>query len=240
GGVIGNFAELGASDGHVTLNRLGRSHDIHQPSGGWHIDDAPDYLNRYSPFSPEDYFQNSTASPDFPTAARVIRQLYHQSGGPVVDGVISLDPIGLAAILGAIGPVKVPSWPEPLTGDNAAQVLLHDQYKTYDTPERIDFLGEVTDQVWIRLTTGNYSLPRLAHAVSSALTDTHVMVVSLHDEEAKALTGLGTSGEVPPVRGDFLGVVTQNAGGNKIDYFLRRSVKYQTTIDPERHTLTGS
>jgi hypothetical protein len=35
-----------------------------------------------------------------------------------------------------------------------------------------------------------------------------------------------------PVRGDFMGLVTQNAGGNKIDYFLRREIDYRAQLNP--------
>jgi hypothetical protein len=38
---------------------------------------------------------------------------------------------------------------------------------------------------------------------------------------------------MPAVVGDGLGVVTQNAGGNKIDTYLRRTVDYTTRIDPD-------
>ena len=39
------------------------------------------------------------------------------------------------------------------------------------------------------------------------------------------------AGSMPPVHGDFLGVVTQNAEGNKIDWYLRRSINYRAVLN---------
>ena len=47
-------------------------------------------------------------APDLPTVADVIQQLYPQAGGDHIDGVLALDPYGLAALIGMTGPIKVP------------------------------------------------------------------------------------------------------------------------------------
>jgi hypothetical protein len=39
------------------------------------------------------------------------------------------------------------------------------------------------------------------------------------------------------VRGDFAGLVTQNASGNKIELFLHRSLKYEAVVDPVTGTV---
>ena len=43
-------------------------------------------------------WQQVNVSPNFPVTAQVIQQLYPQSGGDDVDGVIAIDPFGLASI----------------------------------------------------------------------------------------------------------------------------------------------
>jgi hypothetical protein len=44
---------------------------------------------------------------------------------------------------------------------------------------------------------------------------------------------------MPALRGDYLGLVTQNLGGNKIDWFLRREVSYDVTFDAATRRATG-
>src|SRR5207302_4791825 len=46
----------------------------------------------------------------------------------------------------------------------------------------------------------------------------------------RALARGGVSGSLPTGRGDFLSVVQDNGGGNKVDFYLRRSVSYTVRL----------
>jgi hypothetical protein len=235
GGFIGNFGEISVDRGRLGLDRLGRTRDLNRGGdpASRRVIAPPDYLGRYQGFfDPNSVWQNLTMSPDFPTVGRVIADLYPQSGGRPVDGVISIDPIGLAGLLKVLGPVRVPAWPVPITADNAARVLLHDQYVQLDGDAREDFLADVTSAVWQRLTAGRANAVSLVRALAPVAAEKHLLFVSTRPEEQQALRRLGTAGALPPVQGDFLGLVTQNAGANKIDWFLRRSVDYDAKLDP--------
>lgn len=238
GGIIGNFGEITAVDGRLELVRFGRSIDLNL--GGTPaermLEGPEEYLERYRNFHPAQVWQNVTASPDFPTVARVIADLYPQSGGRPVDGVISVDPAGLAALLKVVGPIDVAGWPEPITQDNAEQVLLHDQYVRYPTGERVHFLSDTAQAIWSRFTTGTPAdVPGLASALAPAVAGKHILLWSPRETEQRLFDRLGVAGAVPPASGDTLGVVTQNAGGNKIDWFLERSVDYRARL----HEATG-
>lgn len=241
GGLIGNFGEISANAGKLTLDRVGRDSELN--AGG---DPAsrklvapPDYTARYARFDVDLLWQNITMSPDFPTVARAISSLYPQSGGTPVDGVVSMDPLGLAALLKVIGPVEVPSWPVPITGDNAGQILLFDQYLKLEGAPRVAFLGQVTAAVWERLTSTTASVADLGRALGPIIAEKHLMLASTRPEEERALLDLGVAGAMVPVRGDFFGLVTQNAGGNKIDWYLRRAVDYQASVDPATGRITS-
>lgn len=234
GGIIGNFGEIGADGGRLTLDRVGRDAELN--AGGnpatRKLIAPPDYTARYSRFDVNLLWQNITMSPDFPTVARAIAGMYPQSGGRDIDGVISIDPIGLAALLKVVGPIEVKNWPEPITGDNAAQILLYDQYLKLDLAPRVAFLGDVTAGVWQRVTTSSASIADLARALGPMVAQRHIMLASTHPTEEAPFMDLGVSGAMAPVHGDFIGVVTQNAGGNKIDWFLRRTIDYQAELNP--------
>lgn len=234
GGFIGNFGEISADRGRLKLERLGRTADLNV--GGTPTERrlvAPaDYLARYTRFDPAMTWQNITMSPDFPSVAQAITNLYPQSGGRPVDGVIAVDPIGLAGLLKAVGPVQVKEWPVPITADNAAQILLFDQYVRLQGDARVDFLARVTDAVWQRLTTSTPGVVELAQALSPVMAEKHIQLASTDPGEEQTLARLGVSGAMAPVQGDFLAVVAQNASGNKIDWFLRRAVDYRARFDP--------
>ncbi|MFP5318580.1 MAG: DUF4012 domain-containing protein [Acidimicrobiia bacterium] len=240
GGFIGNFGEITADRGRLELVRFGRQSELTDAAGAERrrLHTAPDeFLARYGRFNPERHWANVNLSPDFPTDARVIADLYPQSGGAPIDGVIAVDPAGLAALLRVVGPLRVPSWPEPITADNALQVLLADQYHRYeaqaeDLSGRIDFLGEVAQEAWRRLTTDDLPpLPELLAALGPAVGDKHILLFSTRPDEQGLFVDMGAAGEMAPVRGDFIGLVTQNASGNKIDYFLRREIDYRVQLD---------
>ncbi|MDQ3679156.1 MAG: DUF4012 domain-containing protein [Actinomycetota bacterium] len=234
GGFMGDFGEISADGGRLRLERLGRTTELN--TGGnpaaRRLAAPPDYMARYSRFDPHRAWQNINMSPDFPSVAQAVASLYPQSGGRPVDGVIAVDPLGLAALLKAVGPVQVREWPVPITADNAAQILLFEQYVRLEGEVRIDFLARVTDAVWRRLTTTNLDVTALARALSPAMAEKHIQMASTEPAEEKALERLEVAGAMAAVRGDFLGVVTQNASGNKIDWFLRRSIGYQAHFDP--------
>ncbi len=246
GGFMGNYGEITAEGGQLRLTRFGRQTDLTLAPGRSErkLEAPEDFLARYSRFRPDATWANVNLSPDFPTTAQVVANLYPQSGGMPIDGVVALDPAGLAALLALVGPVEVPGWPTPIDSTNALQILLYDQYQRYDNireAERVDFLGEVAQAAWARLTSGPLpSVRELLAVLGPAVGDKHLFLSSLHPDEQRLFEDMGVAGRMAPVEGDFIGLVTQNAGGNKIDYFLRRELDYRAEIDPGSGQLRAS
>jgi hypothetical protein len=235
GGFLGNYGEVVAADGRLGLERIGRTRELNQAAvaSGATLDGAPgEYVARYSRYAPEVTWQNVSMSPDFPTVADVIRRLYPVSGGRHVDGVIAIDPIGLASLLKVTGPVVVAPWPEPLTASNAERVLLHEQYLRFDDERRVTFLGDVARAVTDRLVATEVEPRRLLAAVMPAVAGHHLMLNSATPSEQRLLQRVGVAGHLQrDGAADFLAVTNQNAGGNKIDWFLHRSYRYTPTVD---------
>ena len=134
-GLIGSYGVLSAEDGHLSLSASGSVSDIQDalPTGGAQLTGVADYLARYGAFDPGLFPQDLAYSPDLPTDADVLAQVYAQSLGGHIDGVLAVDPYGLAALLRFTGPIEVPGLPFALTQANAARVLLSEQYTTFDT-----------------------------------------------------------------------------------------------------------
>ena len=235
GGIPGSFGELVFDRGRVRLERIGRSRDLNLGGDppGRSLSGPPDYMARYARFHPDRSWQNVTMSPDFPSVAQVIEELYPQSGGREVDGVISVDPIALAALLRITGPVRVSEWPEPLSAVNAAAVLLREQYTRFPGEERVDFLESTAKAVFDRLADTTLPPPgAVLRALAPAVRSRHLQLHSTRPDEQRLFHLLGAAGAMPAAQGDFLAAVVQNAGGNKLDAFLRRSIRYHVTVDP--------
>jgi hypothetical protein len=236
GGFMGNWGVITATDGRLDLTQFGRTEDLNRGGGPLprHIDGPPDYLARYSRFGVSGEWRNVNMSPDFPTVAEVVAELYPQSGGEPIDGVIAIDPKGLARLLRLTGPVTVTGLPEPLSADNAARILLRDQYLVFpDTAERTDFLEGAARAVTERFTTSSLPGPRtVGRTLGPAVAKGHFFFVSFDGGGNRLLERLGVTGHLGATRGDTFALVTQNASASKLELFLHRTVELTTEIDP--------
>lgn len=243
GGFIGNFGEISTTDGRLDLAHFGRIGDLNTggPRGPRTLLAPEDYLARYQRFDVATTWQSVNLSPDFPSVAKAMASLYPQSGGRPIQGAIAIDPAGIAAFLRLTGPLTVPGWPEPLTADNAERILLYEQYVRFgDNSERVDFLGEATALLWERLTSGELPPPEaIVKVLGPAVAAKHLLVSSLDEREDAALGRAGLNGQMAPVEDDALAVITQNASGNKIEWFLEREVDYRVDLDPTTGAVAG-
>lgn len=244
GGFIGNYAELVATDGDVDLVRSGRINDLIEavPPGIRTIDGPEDYVRRYARFTPEDYLQDVPYSPDWALDADVLAQLYPQSGGAPVNGVIAVDPAGLAALLKLTGPVALDGVEAQLSADNAVEFLTREQYLNYgDRAARAEILDEATRQTFTRLTESSLPAPRsLADALGPAARGRHLQAWSPDPGEQSLFELLGADGGIEvPAGEDGLALAQINHGNNKIDAYLSRTVTYQPTLDAETGDLTA-
>jgi len=245
GGFIGSYGELVAEGGRIRLSRSGPISDLllAAPDGTRKLTGLADYQARYGAFVPADHFQDLTFSPNFPDDADAIEQLYPQSGGRRVDGVLQVDPFGLAALLRFTGPVQVAGLPEPLTADNAVRILLEDQYRIFghDT-EQNDALSGAARATFQALTTGSLPSPRdLSHDLSPMVRQGRFKFHSTHRDEEALATRVGLAWAMPRPRGqDMLAVTTQNNGNSKIDVYLHRSITYDVAVDPKTGTVAAT
>ena len=245
GGIIGNWGILTVAEGKVTLEDVSRTRLLNEETvppeeSGRVLDAPPDYLDRYRRFTPAQVWQNLNVTPDFPTVGKLIENLLPQSGGGDIDGVVAVDPVGLRALLEFTGPIPIEGWPVPITSDNVIDVTLRQAYDVFDLEAREEFLGDVAEGVWRRATSTNLGSPaRLARSLGQAGREGHLMLWFTRPEEQAMAKRLGVAGDVPPLRSDSLFVNTQNASGNKTDYYLTREVEYDVELAPDEQLLSA-
>jgi hypothetical protein len=248
-GFIGSYGVLTADHGHLSLSKAGPIAQLDHAArpGQRHITGMAEYLARYGQYSPADFFEDSTYSPDFPTVSQVISELYPQSGGEPIDGVLAIDPYGLAALLHFTGPISVAGLPERLTAANAAQVLTVEQYLQFGSGHanqilRHDLLQEALRTAFTKLTSGSLPSPNaLATRLDPAVRQGRLLFWSNHPSEQPLLRRIGLAGAFPPTNGgDLLAITTQNAANNKIDAYLHRRIDDQVTFDPSTGSISAT
>ena len=110
GGMILSYGILESANGTFKLGDFGPIDDLAIDRG---VDASAltlpsDYLARWQGFEPTRLWRNTTLAPDFQLDAPVMAAMFTAKTGLPVDGVIQIDPSGLAAILEGTGPVDVP------------------------------------------------------------------------------------------------------------------------------------
>jgi UDP-N-acetylmuramyl pentapeptide phosphotransferase/UDP-N-acetylglucosamine-1-phosphate transferase len=244
GGFIGSYALITAHDGKLHVGPILRTNTWNaavraQPSLTYQAPE--DYRRRYTQYRPDTTLQNINLSPDFPSVAEALMSLAPQAGLPKVDGVLSVDPAGLAALLQLTGPVTVEGWPTEIDSGNVVNVTLRDAYSVFAaTPERADFLGDVAKAAVDEATSKTLGKPaEIAKVLGQAAHEGHLDLAFARPEEQRLAVDLGVSGRLDPVKSDYSAVTTSNFAGNKIDYYLQRAVDYRVLVTPNDDASEG-
>lgn len=242
GGFVGNFAEVTADNGKLTLTRSGRSLELSDPSGkdGWTLTPGA-YLEPFSQYRVTQFFGNVSASANFPDVANVVEQLYPQVAGQQLDGVFYMDPYALASLLELTGPVTLKDSDVKLTSKTAAHTLLVDQYVQLTKGDRVDFLDEATRVTFERLTTGDLPKPvKVANVMNPMVEQGRMFGHSTHPNIQALFQQLALDGAVPSRNdGDYLSVTQSNENPSKIDAYLQRDVTYDATFWPDTGQVDG-
>lgn len=240
-GFPGNFAELVVSDGRFSMPRFGRVSDLRMRRAADLRAVPASFRNHYARFGIATEWRSATISPDFPADARLAAELYRQSkGGRAVDGVLTVDPAALAALLKFTGPVRVDQSKAPLTTLNAEYFLLLGQYRT-NAARRIDGLESLSRITFDRLVSKPLPEPSdLAKTLGPLIATSHIRMSAFRPGAAEFTAQSGLDHRLPDLDGtDGLAVVTSNAVGGKVDAFLSRSVAYTLDWQPDTGAVSG-
>jgi hypothetical protein len=228
GGMILSFGILEGVDGRFDLREFGRIDrlQLDRPVADERAGLPEDYLRRWRGFDPTLRWRNATLAADFGLTTPLLRAMYEQATGERVDGVIQIDPQGLAAILEGVGPVEVPELGTVDAG-NVLDVVLYDAYARFpDIDDRSDVLGDVAEAAFERLVEGDYpSLRGLAEALVAAVDGRHIIMRTTSNPTNATLAYFGADGSLPDPDSDHLHLTVQNVSANKLDYFVDTAVR---------------
>lgn len=244
GGFMGNWAEITVTGGRVTMTDFGRTVELNRGGRSAKQLTGPDgYLERYGRFllsggkgevAKSEVWSDLTVSPHFPSVAQAIAELYPQSGGEELDGVVALDVYVVARLLEITGPIRVEGVDVELSAANVADFLLRDQYLLGDNEGRIDLLAEVAKRTVEQLLTSTLPAPReLTDLLGPMVEQGRLDAWAVRVDEQAMFDRLGMSGALPDLEGgDGLGFTVNNVGNNKIDAYLDATVGYAVDTDP--------
>ncbi|MCV7421503.1 DUF4012 domain-containing protein [Mycobacterium yunnanensis] len=225
GGFLGGFGILRFDQGKPSVDSLGQNTDLDRPFTPFSLD--KDFDQQYGFTKPTTDFRNSNQSSHFPYAAQIWKSMWAQQSGMDVDGVVAIDPVALSYILGASGPVVMPSG-ETVTEGNVVELTESTVYDRFPTDQvaRKQYLQDVANEV-VKKISGPVKSPRkLFDALGRAVSERRISVWSSVPDEQKLLEETPLAHEVPDDAAPYAGIVVNNLGGNKMDYYLKRQIDY--------------
>jgi Protein of unknown function (DUF4012) len=238
GGSILQFGQMSLNDGapHLDsprtvykIDKQRRQLTIPLPRAAWYVRGIPDAQR----------FGNSNWSPDWPLSARLMLRYAAASDPhfPHVDGVIAVDPVTMQDLVAGTGAFRAGQRKHHgrrITRKHVLSFLLYKAYATYPNPG-------IRRAVLKKLVTGFYNAllkPKhptgLVSGMGKSLGGKHMQMWMADPAEEAFIKKMGWDGALAKARkSDYLNVVEQNVGGNKLDYFEqqqdRLSVKLHGT-----------
>jgi len=223
GGMILSYGVLESEDGEAEVGDFGRIDEINldQPLPPEQVDLPEDVLARWQGFDITQRWRNATVAADLTVAAPTMVQMYEQATGERADGVIQVDPVGLAALLEATGPVEVGEL-GTVDADNVVDLTLNEAYLRFpDIDDRSDVLADVAEAAFDRLLDGEIpSLRGLGEAMLQTASERHLAMWSRDAGVQAAVDAFGASADLPDPEAEYVHLGVQNISGNKLDYYV--------------------
>ena len=231
GGLIGEYGILESSPEGPRLTTVDHYQELdHRTRKGVALPRR--VARRYGRFAVDRAWSAVNIPPDMPTVGRIVSKLYQQTTGDRIDGVIAADPLAVAQVLRASGPIQAGG--VRLTADNVAEETLVQAYVRYaeDDPARRRFLEQVARATFEAFRRALAEQPvELLRGLAGAARGRHVQAYSRDPAGQRALLGLGVGGSAAaPAGADYLMAVGVNAGGNKLDAYLHRALDWRVRL----------
>ena len=177
--------------------------------------------------NPAERVQNTTQIPNFTESARISQTAWKKRTGTKVDGVIAIDPVTLAYLLEATGPVKVPvsanGATKTLTTDNAVSFILNEVYNGYPNEVQDAILHAATAAAFEKIMEGKAEPRALLDALAKAAGERRILIWSDDKAEQSALDGTTLQGALPISNANHsrFGVFVNDGTGSKLSYYMK-------------------
>lgn len=228
GGLCGSIGSFTANNGAIEMGDFHSDRDF--PNGN-----VADLVGENESTLWSDlgygYFEcNISSTPDFPQMAQMAASYWNQQSfgrNQNIDGVMSLDPVALGAMLDVTGSVTMPDG-RVLDSSNAADFLLNTVYKEVAESEQDSYFSSIASQVVKSAFSDMDSskLMSLAKKMLSLAQGRHVYFWSFHEDDVEALRNAGLTHEITDdAQNPVVGMYLNEMKASKIDYYCERTVE---------------
>lgn len=228
GGLIGAVGELSVRNGRLELVRTLTANQL--PNAPRPVPDDPAAARTWVAIGSTLAWFDANLTPHVPDAARNVAGLWRSQTGQRVDGVVFVDAVSLQHLVRS--PVALPDGRSVDPAD-VVDFICRREYVDYpDVETRKPLLRVLAGAIFKDATHGG-DLEPLATAARSG----HLLAWFSRPAEQRLLTGRLVGGTLPTDGSAYLELLTQNFGGNKLDYYLHRTVRVRREGDALRVTV---
>ena len=175
----------------------------------------------------------ASSSPDVPDVALVTSRLFEVTAGIKTDGVIFVDPRGLAALMPPAAKIDVPTTQTSLTAEELPTYVYRDAYSELGgaVSRRRDSLIGLGEAAFDVILERGFTRPSVLRAIGESFAGGHLSMISFEAEESRVLESSNLSRDLGAPSYDGILATVQNIGGNKLDSYARRSIHHGCRID---------
>lgn len=185
-------------------------------------------------------FRDSNWSPDFPTAARQASQLYRQTRGGRIDGVIALNQNVVGALIDGFSPLTIDGQTINTAADmraymHAAWAPSTQTSATEWVAQRKSFMGRVMQTLLERIMNGGGQVnwPVLGQALDRMLHSRDLLITFADPALNAPLHTARLDGALRPSDGDYLMVVDTSMGFNKVSSVMQQAIHYTVMLSSD-------
>jgi hypothetical protein len=228
GGALLRFALLRIDEGRTSLQSSKTVYevdvdrepvDIPLPRDAWYVRGIEDAQR----------FGNANWSPDWPSSAKLTVAYGRASRGggrkdlPPIAGAIAVDPPAMEELMPGVGKYRTEGG-RTLTRSNVMPFLLHKAYAVHPRRGvRRSVLIDVVERFYKHLLDPAHPTD-LLQGFGNALARKHMQIWLSERREQRYVERMGWDGGIDDAEGgDYLYVVQQNVGGNKLNYVERQA-----------------
>lgn len=175
--------------------------------------------------------------PNFPVSAEKAAWFYEKTGGPTVDGVITMTPAVMQKFLGVTGSIEMPEYGLTIDKDNFLEKVQQEVEVDYDKelnqPKKIlaDLAPKILDKIF---NAGNLSdIAKTANILTESLNEKQILIYSKNYDIEKRLSELGWSGEILDTQKDYLSIINTNINGFKTDGMVEEKIEHSAEIQAD-------
>lgn len=232
GGLPGAFAIIEANRGKLRFARLESDTTLNGVASA--MDFGPAYRQLYRGAGATTLYVNGNLSPHFPYAAQIWASMWQRYSREQVDGVIAVDPTALSYLLAVTGPAKLPDGSKVSAG-NAVALTQSTQYAKFAgldiavQDQRRAYQLSIASAASKKILAARGEPTALVRAVAKAADERRILVWSADPAVQADLARTSVAGIIPVTSAPYVGLSIVNAGGNKLDYYLDRSLTWLRT-----------